>query len=89
MQKAFLQCVVTMWIFKLLRHKKTFAQCLHLSAFSPKFVIMKHQPKLIRTTTTVVQGGADSLRAGGGGAGGGQGGARRLQPRDQGRARGQ
>ena len=28
-------------IFKLLRHKKTFAQCLHLSAFSPKFVIMK------------------------------------------------
>lgn len=41
MQKAFLQCVVTMWIFKLLRHKKTFAQCLHLSAFSPKFVIMK------------------------------------------------
>ena len=48
-----------------------------------------HQPKLIRTTTTVVQGGADSLRAGGGRAGGGQGGGRRLQPRDQSRARGQ
>ena len=48
-----------------------------------------HQLKLIRRTTTVVQGEAYSLRAGGGRAGGEQGGGRRLQPRDQGRARGQ
>ena len=43
-----------------------------------------HQPKLIRTRTTVEQGGA-----GGGRVGGGQGVGRRLQPQDQGRARGQ
>ena len=48
-----------------------------------------HQLKLIQKTTTVVQGEAYSLRAGGGRAGGEQGGGRRLQPRDQGRARGQ
>ena len=48
-----------------------------------------HQLKLIRRTTTVVQGEAYSLRAGGGRAGGEQGGGWRLQPWDQGRARGQ
>ena len=32
MQKAFLQCVMTMWTFKLFRHEKTFAQHLHLVA---------------------------------------------------------
>ena len=44
MQKAFLQCVVTMWTFKLFGHENFFAQHLHLSALSPEITKTSQPP---------------------------------------------